>query len=92
MRGQRRPQDRQLLVALSRRKPLAASSMAAPVQRNTILASRQRLTLRQTCRMVPFMFSMTLVHASERHSSIGPSMRGVAEEAPGAYPIRTWQP
>ncbi len=36
------------LWALSRRKPLAASSMAAPVQRSAILALRQRLTLRQT--------------------------------------------
>ena len=34
MRGQCRPQDRQLPVALGRRKPLAASSMAAPTQRH----------------------------------------------------------
>jgi chemotaxis protein MotB len=34
-------------------------------------ASRQRLTLPQTRRMVPFMFSMMLVQASERLSSGG---------------------
>ena len=34
-------------------------------------ASRQRFTLRLTCRMVPFMFSMMLVQARERRSSLG---------------------
>src|SRR5271157_2220286 len=63
---QRRPQCRELLVGLSRRKPLAASSMAALVQRSAIDASCQRFTLRQTRRMVPIMFSMMLVQASER--------------------------
>ena len=45
--------------------------MAAAVQRNAIDASRQRLTLRQTRRMVPIMFSMMLVQASERRSDSG---------------------
>src|SRR3712207_9481488 len=34
--------------AFSLRKPLAASNIAAAVQRSTISASRQRFTLRQT--------------------------------------------
>jgi hypothetical protein len=34
-------------------------------------ASFQRLTLRQMRRIVPFMFSMILVQASERRSSAG---------------------
>src|SRR5271166_3810379 len=38
--------------------------MAALVQRSAIAASCQRLTLRQTRRMVPIMFSMMLVQAS----------------------------
>ena len=52
-----------------RRKPLAASSIAAAVQRSAISAPRHRLTLRQTRRTVPFMFSMMLVQASDRRSS-----------------------
>jgi hypothetical protein len=39
--------------------------MAAAVQRSAIEASRQRLTLRQTRRTEPMMFSMMLVQASE---------------------------
>jgi hypothetical protein len=61
--------------AFNRRKPLAASCMAAAVQRNAIAASRQRLTLRQTRRMVPIMFSMMLVQASERRSGRGKPSR-----------------
>src|SRR4051794_9697938 len=45
--------------------------MPAAVQRKAIEASRQRLTLRVTCRMVPFMFSMMLVQARERRNSLG---------------------
>ena len=59
------------LWALSLRKPLAASHMAALVQRNAIEASCQCLTFRQTCRIVPFMFSMMFVQASDRRSSSG---------------------
>ncbi len=44
--------------ALRRRNPLAASSMAALVQRSAMNASCQCFTLRQTRRIVPFMFSM----------------------------------
>ena len=69
--GQSHPQCRELLVALSRRKPLAASSMAALVQRSAMEASCQCLTLRQTQRTVPIIFSMMLVHASELRSSAG---------------------
>src|SRR3954447_2603262 len=56
------------LWAFNRRKPLVASCIAAAVQRSAIDASRQRLTLRQTRRMAPIMFSMMLVQASERRS------------------------
>jgi hypothetical protein len=45
--------------------------MAVAVQRSAIAASCQRLTLRQTRRTVPFVFSMMLVQASERRSSTG---------------------
>src|SRR3954469_6900644 len=45
--------------------------MPAAVQRKAIEASRQRFTLRVTCRIVPFMFSMMLVQASERRRSLG---------------------
>ena len=45
--------------------------MPAAVHRSAMPASRQRLTLPQTRRMVPFMFSMMLVQASERLSSRG---------------------
>ena len=41
------------LCAFNRRNPFAASSIAAPVQRRAIEASRQRFTLRQTRRMRP---------------------------------------
>jgi DNA-binding protein HU-beta len=54
---------------------MAASIMAAPVQRSAMEASFQRLTLRHTRRIVPFMFSMMLVHASERRSSAGKPRR-----------------
>src|SRR5271154_4530521 len=49
----------------------APSCIAAAVQRKAIDASRQRLTLRQTRRIVPSMFSMMLVQASERRSGRG---------------------
>src|SRR3954452_22937834 len=45
--------------------------MPAAVQRKAIEASRQRFTLRVTCRMVPFMFSMMLVQARERRRFLG---------------------
>src|SRR4051794_6932551 len=45
--------------------------MPAAVHRSAMPASRQRLTLPQTRRMVPFMFSIMLVQASERLSSRG---------------------
>src|SRR3954470_4446536 len=45
--------------------------MPAAVQRKAIEASRQRFTLRVTCRIVPFMFSMMLVQARERRRSWG---------------------
>src|SRR3954447_25267586 len=48
-----------------------ASIIPAAVQRKAIEASRQRFTLRVTCRMVPFMFSMMLVQARERRRSVG---------------------
>ncbi len=54
--------------AFSRLKPFAASIMPAAVQRGAVLASRHRLTLPQTRRIVPFMFSMMLVQASDRRS------------------------
>jgi hypothetical protein len=37
--------------------------------------SRQRFTLRLTCRIVPFMFSMMLVQARERRRSLGRTHR-----------------
>ena len=45
--------------------------MAAAVQRSAIDADRQRFTLRVTRRTVPIMFSMILVHARDRRSSLG---------------------
>src|SRR5271166_841916 len=59
------------LWALRRLKPLAASCMAAPVQRRAIEGERQNFTLRQTRRTVPMRFSMMLVQARERRSSAG---------------------
>src|SRR5215218_7328465 len=59
------------LFAFSLRKPLAASSMAAAVQRSAMEASRQRFTLRQTRRTEPITFSRMLVQASDRRSSLG---------------------
>jgi hypothetical protein len=56
----------ELLVALDPSDPLAASSMAATLQRSAMPASCQRLTLRQTRRTVPVMFSMMLLQASDR--------------------------
>jgi hypothetical protein len=50
---------------------LAASRIAAAVQRIAIEAERQRFTLRQTRRTVPITFSIMLVQASERRSSFG---------------------
>jgi hypothetical protein len=44
--------------------------MPAAVHRSAMLASRQRLTLPQTRRMVPFMFSMML-QASEQALAAG---------------------
>lgn len=63
--------DRQLTCAFNCRKPLLASIMPAAAHRKAIPASRQRLTLRVTRRMVPIMFSATLVEASDRRSSVG---------------------
>src|SRR3954471_19376053 len=59
------------LYAFNRRKPFLASIMPAAVQRRAIEASRQRFTFRVTWRIVPFMFSMMLVQASERRRSWG---------------------
>jgi len=50
---------------------LAASCMAAAVQRKAMDAERQRFTLRQTRRTVAIIFSTMLVQASERRSSFG---------------------
>ena len=50
---------------------MAASRIAAAVQRIAIEAERQRFTLRQTRRTVPITFSIMLVQASERRSSFG---------------------
>src|SRR3954467_7795967 len=44
--------------------------MPAATHRKAIPASRQRLTLRVTRRMVPIMFSAMLVQASDRRSSL----------------------
>src|SRR5262245_13301379 len=49
--------------------------MPAAVQRNAIAAFRHRLTLRQTRRTVPIMFSIELVQASERLSFTGKPRR-----------------
>jgi len=57
-----------LALGLSLRKPFAASSMAAAVHRNAMKSSRQRLTLRQTRRIEPMMFSMMLVQGRDRRS------------------------
>ena len=51
-------------VAFSRRKPLAASCIAAAVQRIAIEAQRHRFTLRQTRRTVPITFSIMFVQAT----------------------------
>src|SRR3981081_1337287 len=59
------------LCAFSRRKPLAASCIAAAVQRNAIEADRHRFTLRQTRRTVLMTFSTLVVQASARRSSFG---------------------
>src|SRR5262245_43624228 len=45
--------------------------MAVAVHRNAIRASRQRLTLRQTCRSTAIRLSIALVQPSERRSSFG---------------------
>jgi hypothetical protein len=66
-RGSLRPG--RYLWAFNRRKPLVASSMPAAVQRSAIAALRQCLTLRQTRRTVPMMFSIALVQASERRAA-----------------------
>jgi len=63
--------------------------MAAPVQRRAIAASRQGFTLRQTRRAAPFTFSMMLVRARERHSSVGRPRRltkDFVEALQGAVP------
>ena len=73
-------------VSFSRRKPLAASCMAAAVQRIAIEAERHRFTLRQTRRTVPITFSIMLVQASERRSSFGnPSRVTVAQQHDDAF-------
>ena len=66
-----RTEQRQLLACLQSPEALGCLLIAAAVQRSAIDASRQRLTLRQTRRMVPIMFSMMLVQASERRSCSG---------------------
>src|SRR5437899_2840271 len=45
--------------------------MAAAVQRKAIEADCQRFTFRLTWRTVPIIFSMMLVQASDRRSSVG---------------------
>ena len=57
---------------------MAASRIAAAVQRIAIEAERQRFTLRQTRRTVPITFSIMLVQASERRSSFGSPSRAIA--------------
>ena len=84
------PQDWQTLQAFSRRKPFAASIMAAPVQRSAMEASYQRLTLRQTRRIVPFMFSMILVQASERGSSAGKRLWRCRPGPPASLRLRPY--
>ena len=54
---------------------MAASCIAAAVQRIAIEAERQRFTLRQTRCTVPITFSIMLVQASERRSSFGSPSR-----------------
>jgi hypothetical protein len=54
------------MQAFNPRNPLAAFNMPAAVQRSAIAAFCHRLTLRQTRRTVPIMFSIELVPASER--------------------------
>ena len=54
---------------------LAASCMAAAVQRKAMDAERQRFTFRQTRRTVAIIFSTILVQASERRSSFGKPSR-----------------
>ena len=53
--------------------------MPAEVQRSAILASRQRFTLRQTCRMTAFIASRMFVLASDRRSSGGSPSRATVE-------------
>ena len=50
---------------------MAASCIAAAVQRIAIEAERHRFALRQTRRTVLIAFSIMLVQASERRSSFG---------------------
>ena len=64
------------MCAFNRRKPLAASCMAAAVQRIAIEAERHRFTFRQTRRTVLVTFSMMLVQASERRSAFAPTSFG----------------
>ena len=66
-----RTQTDNCLCAFNRRKPLLTSIMPAATHHKAIPASRQRLTLRVTRRMVPIMFSAMLVQASDRRSSFG---------------------
>jgi hypothetical protein len=63
------------IPVIARRMPgkPGASSIAAPVQRMAIAASRQCFTLRQTRRTVPFMFSMMLVQAEAAGAESGVS-------------------
>src|SRR5436190_18474375 len=49
--------------------------MAVPVHRKAIRASRQRLTLRQTCRSTAIRLSIALVQPSERRSWSGSPSR-----------------
>src|SRR5687768_17124331 len=61
--------------------------MPAAVQRTAIEASRQRFTLRVTCRIVPFMFSMMLVQARERRNSLGRPCRTTHRICPLRVPF-----
>jgi hypothetical protein len=72
LKGGRRGFERgQVFVGFQPTESLGSSTMAAAVQRNTMAEFRHRFTLRQTRRTVAIMFSMELVHASERLSFAG---------------------
>ena len=100
------PQDRQLLAGLEPPEALGGLQHGGrgPAQHHLgiLPAFDPRLRggrlLWQTCRMVPFMFSMTLVQASERRNSTGRPRRAAVRissmpsrmlaETPGASPFQ----